>query len=132
MYLLKISRVTAKTIYVVCLVILILMGARWIQYSSEVYVCRHMARDIEDTLEPFGFDVVCVVGKDRPLGPDGVDGGNRSGHMWVEINGITIDSVYLLPFYPGINEYSYNITRYDDYQEYLNAKGVTDEEDRGN
>jgi hypothetical protein len=91
-----------------------------------------MARDIEDILEPIGFDVVCVVGKDRPEPVNQTHGDNRSGHMWVEINGITIDSVYLLPYYPKISEYQYSITRYDDYQTYLDARGVTDEEDRGN
>ena len=124
MYSLKITRFFAKVIAVVFVFILILISARILQYSEEKYVCRHMARDIEDLLEPIGFDVVCISGGEPPH-----EGCER--HMWVEINGIPIDSVYLLPFCPTIDHYPYNRCRFDDYQDYLDYYGKTDGQDRG-
>ena len=66
-----------------------------------------MGRDLEDTIESFGIPVTLVVGYNI----------NSEGHLWINIFGISFDSVYLIPtpnelFYPHYIEY------YEDWDDY--------------
>lgn len=77
-------------------------------YVPDVYVCRHMARDLEDSFESVGFDVKIIHAKN-------ID--DNRGHLWISINGLEIDSITLLPMslikLSGKNYV--NIGEYDDY-----------------
>jgi hypothetical protein len=87
-----------------------------VQYKPGEYVCHHMARDLEDTLESFGFDVQIVVGwSDESIRGKRAEG--SSGHAWIKINGVEFDSVWLVPYILG-NEYPYDRKIYNDYVDY--------------
>ena len=76
--------------------------------DPNIYVCRHMARDIEDLLESVGLDVRIIAGWNH---------NNSAGHMWVKLFGMTFDSVSLLPYHS--TTYTYNVSEYRDYDYYL-------------
>lgn len=76
-------------------------------YEPDAYTCRHMARDIEDTLESMGIDVTIVTGRNH---------NNSKGHMWVKIFGVDFNSVTLMPYYP--TTYKYRIYEFKDYEYY--------------
>src|SRR4030042_1305593 len=62
-------------------------------YDKEFYCCRHMSRDIEFVLEKLGLDVKLISGSDKEY----------NSHMWVRVNGLDWDSVYLVPgFFDGM------------------------------
>lgn len=75
-------------------------------YEKDVYVCRHMARDLEDTLETIGLEVKLVSGKKTQ---------EKTGHLWISVYGLEIDSVTLMPM-SLLNEKYDNISTYDDYR----------------
>ena len=77
-------------------------------YDIDTYCCRHMSRDIEDTLEAIGIPVIIVTGAN--------DYNER--HMWIRIGIIDVDSVSLLPF---LSPYSYprDMKFFNDYDDYL-------------
>jgi len=75
-------------------------------YKNDVYVCRHMSRDIEDNLETVGIPVTIV----RASNDD-----NSKAHMWIKILGVEFDSVTLMPYLFG---YSNDRVEYNDYEEY--------------
>jgi len=83
-------------------------------YNEGVNVCRHMARDAEDILERWGFDVKLYSAGNGP-----VENGSEKRHMWLCVNGIHFDSVTLLPFYNLYTFHRNDLAIYDDYQEYL-------------
>ncbi len=126
MYRLKIKRTMNSFGIILIIFMILLLSARMLQYNSEIYVCRHMARDIEEWLTPLGFNVTLVVGKDQPH-----MGMESNGHMWVKINGIPIDSVYLLPYFVSYSPFKHRVMEFDTYEDYLEYNGRTDEEDRG-
>ena len=96
-----------------------------LSYVPDEYVCHHMARDMEDILEPLGFDVKIVTGwKDLKNGTEITEG--SSGHAWMSINGIDVDSVWLVPF-PLRHEYPYKGKMYEDYTEYAKSIYTEDE-----
>ena len=101
----KISRITV-IILVIIAAYLCLCLAHGMQYDRNIYCCRHMSSDLEDTIESIGIPVEIVVGYTKP-----------DAHMWIRIAGIDIDSVYLIP-YPNSAIYKYNQTVYDDYNDY--------------
>ena len=78
-------------------------------YEKDVYVCRHMARDIEDYLELFGIPVTIIRATSNH--------NNSKAHMWVRVLGIEFDSICLTPYFPI--EYTANRYEFDDYQCYL-------------
>lgn len=77
-------------------------------YVPDVYVCHHMARDLEDSFESLGMDTKIIYGKNA----DG-DG----AHLWVSVNGLEIDSVTLLPMslVKLCGKKYFDIREYDDY-----------------
>lgn len=100
---------SAKIILVALLVVFCYVAAGIIHasaYKEDVYVCRHMARDLEDRLESVGLDVKLVSGQN-------VNG--KTGHLWISVYGLEVDSVTLLPMSLMNKEYV-NITIYDDYR----------------
>lgn len=88
-------------------------GHEW-SYRDDTHCCRHMSQNIEEKLEAYGFDVKIILG-------DPLKG--SAGHMWVNVNGIDIDSVCLLPF---ISQFLFpaNRTVFDSYQDYLSTLKV--------
>lgn len=100
----------SKTVFIILIIIscyLVVSAYHAMGYKDGVYVCRHMARDIEDALEKTGIDVQVVSGKN-------VNG--KTSHMWVKIYGLDVDSVTLLPMSFLINKKYINIKVYDDYK----------------
>ena len=85
-----------------------------LSYNDGHHVCRHMARDAEDILESIGLDVMLYSAGDGP-----VENGSETRHMWICVNGIHFDSVYLLPFYNFYTGYRNAPVVYNDYQDYL-------------
>jgi hypothetical protein len=84
---------------------------RGFQYTPDVYVCRHMSKDISYFLDGLGVDNKIVVG-DSVL--------QDARHMWVAVNVlgfyVDIDSVY---FYPVFNRFiHYEIEVFDSYYDY--------------
>jgi len=72
-------------------------------YDDPDYVCRHMARDLENNLESLGIDTEIVSNGD---------------HMWIKVFGIEFDSVSLLPgFAVSTCTENRNITVYNNYEE---------------
>ena len=82
-------------------------------YKEDVYVCRHMAQDIEDMLESVGIPVKIITASNANM---------SKGHMWVSILGVEFDSVTLLPYCTF--KYTENKEIYNDYQEYLDRDKV--------
>lgn len=80
-------------------------------YEPDVYVCRHMARDIEDYLELLRIPVTLIRASNH---------NNSEAHMWVRVCGIEFDSVCLLPYYSFT--YTENRTEFNDYQDFLDWK----------
>jgi len=96
----------------VTLILLIIMVSNasyrsFILYEEDEYVCRHMARDLEITIEKFGIPVLIKRG-------DKING--DTGHMWINIYGLDIDSVTMIPSPMGLM-YE-NIDTYDNYADY--------------
>jgi len=83
------------------------------RYDIDNYCCRHMSRDIEKVFEGFGISTTIVCGYNFTEG---------SGHMWVNVFGIDIDSVTLYPFDPTL-EYE-SINYYMSYEDWENGKNV--------
>jgi len=83
------------------------------RYIPDVYVCRHMARDIEDVFESVGIPIVLVKGNtdDR-----------STSHMWVSIYGVELDSVFLIPN-GWFDKYSNNKICFDDWEDYIAEGG---------
>ena len=79
-----------------------------IYYKPDIYDCTEMSRDMEDKLESLGFDVHLKRGKKHV--------NDNVSHLWVTINGVSIDSVLWLPFYPDLI-YPCNQTMYKDYED---------------
>lgn len=79
-------------------------------YNPDVYVCRHMSRDIEDQLESFGIPVVIIRASNH---------NNSEAHMWVKILGVDFDSVSLTPYLFG---YTNKRAEFADYQDYLDSR----------
>jgi len=85
-------------------------------YNVHSYCCKHMGRDLEDTLESIFIPVKIEIGKTK---------GNHEinfRHLWISINGYHIDSVSLTPAYYNVERYSeerYTFDDYSDYEEHL-------------
>lgn len=76
-------------------------------YSKPDYVCRHMARDIENDLEWFGLDVTIVRGNMT-----------EGGHRWFKVLGVEFDSISLLPWFIVSGCYNTeNVTYYNSHEE---------------
>ena len=75
-------------------------------YEEDVYVCRHMSRDLEDSLESVGIPVTIIIASNH---------NNSKAHMWIKVLGIELDSVYLTPY----SGYDNNRFEFDDYDDYL-------------
>jgi hypothetical protein len=110
-------------------IVLLLYGsialAHGLSYVPDQYVCHHMARDIEDMLEPYGIEVTIVTGWSGLKNGTEKTNGSR-GHAWIKIWGIDIDSVWLVPA-PLRLEYPYKGKEYADYTEY--AKTIYSEDE---
>lgn len=97
-----------KLVLIVLILLVSNMSYRsFILYDREEYCCRHMARDLEKSIEQLGIPVTLKRG-------DKIN--DDSGHMWVNICGIDVDSVMLIPF-PMDILYE-NITSFDNYESY--------------
>jgi len=113
-------RKSTKRVLIIIIVlsssIFIAYQIRHLQYNDEPYVCTHMARDLEDTLESMGIDTKIVVGyKNEGIG----------GHMWVRVNGVDIDSVSFIPFYWKLKDYQRDRVVYDDFKDYAIERNFT-------
>jgi len=82
--------------------------AHYSMYDNDTYDCKHMSRDLEDKLESWGIPVTICIGYIENL---------SSGHMWIKVFGINIDSVSLLP--DENSEYCNLRMEFNDYQDYL-------------
>lgn len=75
-------------------------------YERGVYDCKHMSRDLEDLLETFFVETTIIVCTYNDT--------NKTGHCFIEIFGIGIDSVSLLPR----NRERYDqVYRFDDFSD---------------
>lgn len=95
--------------FFVCFLI-ILFAVRSLQYNPDAYVCVHMARDVEDVFEFMGVDTQIVIGQSIYAG--------ETGHAWVRVNGIDIDSVWLIPHYWRLKNFQRDVIVYDDFRQY--------------
>ena len=77
-------------------------------YRNPDYVCYHMSRDLEDFLEGTGLNVKIIRG--YSLSKD-------ECHVWIKVDGIDIDSVWLLPL-PNSQIFSNSMQEFDDYSIY--------------
>ncbi len=100
----------AKFTFVLLVCILLTFGVRYLQYSEDRYVCSHMARDVEDVLEFLGVDTQVVVGQNKIVG--------EPGHVWLRVNGVDIDSVWLIPWYWNVKEFQRDLRVYEDFSHY--------------
>jgi hypothetical protein len=66
-----------------------------------------MSRDLEDLLEMFGVETTIIVGQFNEPG--------KNGHCFIEIFGVQIDSVNLLP--RDDSKYD-RVYRFDDFSDY--------------
>jgi len=88
------------------------------QYDSKTYCCRHMAEDLEDSIESiFPIDVKIETGYMF------IDDNNVTGHAWISISNIHIDSVTML-LNNGLPE-QFNLYRhtFDDYKDFIKIYG---------
>jgi len=101
--------------YLICVTIILYVGFaagnKW-TYKEKTHCCRHLSLNMEEKLESYGFDVKIVTGES----PDG-----KEKHMWVNINGVDIDSVCLLPL---ISQHYFPVNRtvFDSYDDYVIAR----------
>ena len=79
--------------------------AHYSLYDYDNYNCSHMSRDLEKYLEFIGFDVKIMVG---------IYSQSNTGHMWIKVYNVHIDSVTLYPFDPTNNDYDY-IKEYESF-----------------
>ena len=83
-------------------------------YVPDVYVCRHMACDLESSLEDSGLDVKIVRG---------VTNFGCEGHVWcaVNISGFLfhVDSIGWYPLVPSL--LYHNLSYFESYDDYLNS-----------
>ena len=75
------------------------------KYKDPGYVCHHMARDLEDMLESVGISVTIVTGQNFSA---------QTGHAWIQVFGMDIDSVSLLTK-NNRKRYPDEIKEFDDY-----------------
>ena len=89
------------------------MLSRWLLVYDDDYVCRDMAKDLEESLEERGIDTKICRGISRI--------GNQ-GHAWcvVNLSGIllNIDSIGYYFFIPEL--LYYDIELYESYEDYEN------------
>jgi len=85
-----------------------------LMYSSPNYVCRHMARDLEDMFEYLYIDTKIEVGWNKNY---------TVGHMWIKVFGIQLDSVTLFPYNP--DWFGYVHTReFESYEDYEDSRRI--------
>ena len=103
-----------RTISIVCFIlgVVFIPGALnyCLRYEPDVYDCTEMSRDLEDRFESIGFDVLIKRGYEHE--------GDAISHLWVCVNGLDIDSVLFLPFYPSIR-FNCNQCVFDDFEEMI-------------
>lgn len=83
-----------------------LVISQHMRFHRPDYVCRQMARDIEDTLETIGISTTIVTGSN-----------NESGHVWIKIFGVDVDSVNLFPM-NNRETYPQDLREYNDYEDF--------------
>ena len=100
----------AKNSLAIMIFVLVIFIVRDIQYTAEPYVCTHMSRDLEDVLEYIGFDVKIVVGQ--------AENESQSGHAWIRIGDVDIDSVWLIPMFWKLDNFKRDRVVYEDFADY--------------
>lgn len=104
-------------IFVVLLVILLIFICVRIYrsdfvFQEDVYVCHHMAHDLEEQFESYGFDVLVCRGDSLKSG---------MGHAWIAFNLsgflLHVDSIGCNPFVPSW--YYDDISVFESYSDYL-------------
>lgn len=108
------SYITVKLLLkllIVPVLLLCMLCVRNYQYNAGEYDCRHMSRDVEDSLENIGFNITLRRGESD-------DG---EGHIWLVVNNLfELDSVTLLPLHVSDKypKYQFDFDDYEDYQEW--------------